>query len=316
MVNADSDLAPRASGLGARPGRTSRSGRNQYVLDMAKPGGARSPLRRRSTRILSAYQIDYVKWDHNRVLPFRCGPGATAPTRCRQAARGAHPEVEFESCASGGGRIDFGILAQTQRVWLSDSQRRAGAPAHPARRGAAAAARRHRHPCRPAHLPYVRPHLSIRFRAWVAAQRHMGFEMDPRELTEDEARRCARHRMVESRTATGCAPRHPAAGQRRPGRDRRTAPRARRRTLRCLRRPRRTSDQIAPRPLRLTGLDPEARYRIALFNSEDATPGLSRGYSALKQGALELSGQYLMGYGMTLPWSFPERMWVIEGERT
>jgi alpha-galactosidase len=29
--------------------------------------------------------------------------------------------------------------------------------------------------------------FDIRFRAWVAAQRHMGFEMDPRELTEDEA---------------------------------------------------------------------------------------------------------------------------------
>jgi alpha-galactosidase len=25
--------------------------------------------------------------------------------------------------------------------------------------------------------------LSMSFRAWVAAQRHMGFEMDPRELT-------------------------------------------------------------------------------------------------------------------------------------
>ena len=27
---------------------------------------------------------------------------------------------------------------------------------------------------------------SIEFRAWVAAQRHMGFEMDPRELNSDE----------------------------------------------------------------------------------------------------------------------------------
>ena len=29
--------------------------------------------------------------------------------------------------------------------------------------------------------------IDIRLRAWVAAQRHMGFEMDPRELSEDEA---------------------------------------------------------------------------------------------------------------------------------
>ena len=34
--------------------------------------------------------------------------------------RAAHPGVEIESCASGGGRIDAGILARTHRVWLSD----------------------------------------------------------------------------------------------------------------------------------------------------------------------------------------------------
>ena len=35
--------------------------------------------------------------------------------------RAAHPQVEFESCASGGGRIDAGILTRCGRVWLSDS---------------------------------------------------------------------------------------------------------------------------------------------------------------------------------------------------
>ena len=33
----------------------------------------------------------------------------------------AYPNVEIESCSSGGGRIDYGILESTQRVWLSDS---------------------------------------------------------------------------------------------------------------------------------------------------------------------------------------------------
>ena len=45
------------------------------------------------------------------------------------------------------------------------------------------------------HCSHVGPRIShtsgcnidIRLRAWVAAQRHMGFEMDPRELSEDEA---------------------------------------------------------------------------------------------------------------------------------
>ena len=35
--------------------------------------------------------------------------------------RGAHPQLEIESCASGGGRADFGILAYTDRIWTSDS---------------------------------------------------------------------------------------------------------------------------------------------------------------------------------------------------
>ena len=35
--------------------------------------------------------------------------------------RAAHPTVEIESCASGGGRPDMGILAHTDRIWTSDS---------------------------------------------------------------------------------------------------------------------------------------------------------------------------------------------------
>ena len=34
--------------------------------------------------------------------------------------RAAHPAVEIETCASGGGRADFGILERTDRVWTSD----------------------------------------------------------------------------------------------------------------------------------------------------------------------------------------------------
>ena len=75
-----------------------------------------------------------------------------------------------------------------------------------------------------------------------------------------------------------------------------------------------TSAQILPRPLRLTGLDPAARYRLRLITAEDL-PRLSRGTPALKTGPITLSGQALMGQGLTLPWTFPERIHVIEGER-
>jgi alpha-galactosidase len=76
----------------------------------------------------------------------------------------------------------------------------------------------------------------------------------------------------------------------------------------------RTSAQIAPRPLQLTRLDPKARYRISLRNRGSAG-ALSRGKLAIKDGPVTLTGAALMHNGITLPWSFPETMWVIEGER-
>ena len=74
------------------------------------------------------------------------------------------------------------------------------------------------------------------------------------------------------------------------------------------------SEQIAPRPLPLTGLDPQARYRITLVNRAEA-PTLSRGAQAIKTGPLILSGAWLMEHGVNLPWSFPATIWVLEGTR-
>ncbi len=74
------------------------------------------------------------------------------------------------------------------------------------------------------------------------------------------------------------------------------------------------SAQILPRPLRLTGLDPAARYRVALLNPEDAPPR-SRGRTALKAGPLTLTGRALMSRGVTLPLAWPGTMWMLEGAR-
>nr|WP_269451978.1 alpha-galactosidase [Tessaracoccus coleopterorum] len=34
--------------------------------------------------------------------------------------RARHPEVEFESCSSGGSRVDLEVLKRAERVWVSD----------------------------------------------------------------------------------------------------------------------------------------------------------------------------------------------------
>ena len=289
-------------------------GRQQKVLNMGLPE-VRDYIFEAMAALLHTHAIDYIKWDHNRVLPT---PGA-AQTRGTYAlldrVRTAFPHIEIESCASGGGRIDYGILERAGRVWLSDSNdalerlriQHTAALFLPAM-------------VTGSHVGPRRCHTSGRvldmsFRAWVAAQRHMGFEMDPRELTEAEeatlkqvttwykANRDWMHGgdilRLDSADAAVIAEQQMAAdgsrfvvfvGQAD------------------------TSAQIAPRPLRLTELEPHARYTLRLINRTDAS-GLSRGTPTLKEGALTVSGAWLMAHGVVLPCALPHSIWVIEGYR-
>jgi alpha-galactosidase len=79
--------------------------------------------------LLTEHPIAYLKWDMNRDISHPGGqdgaPGAHAHVLGLYAVldrlRAAHPAVEIESCASGGGRADFAVLERTDRVWTSDS---------------------------------------------------------------------------------------------------------------------------------------------------------------------------------------------------
>ena len=55
-------------------------------------------------------------------------------------------------------------------------------------------------------------------------------------------------------------------------------------------------------------------YQIDLVNRDELVH-LSRGEMAIKVEKLTLSGSYLMNYGVTLPWQFPNAMWVLKGRR-
>ncbi len=314
MANPDSGLL-RAHPDWALGAEDQVLGRHQKVLDMGN-AEVRDYLFERIAALLSAHDVDYVKWDHNRVLPFPDAAQARGTYSLFERLRTAFPSTEFESCASGGGRIDFGILAHTQRVWLSDSNdalERLRIQHEAALLLPLAVTGSHVGP-RVCHTSGRT--LDISFRAWVAAQRHLGFEMDPRELTEDEARVLrdvtAWWKRNRDWMAAGDILRLDSADPVVIAEQQMSRDGARFVVFAGVAR---ASAQIAPRPLRLTGLDPEARYRVALLNRGDAAPGLSRGRVALKDGALETSGRYLLANGVTLPWSFPERMWVLEGER-
>ncbi|MDO8362887.1 MAG: alpha-galactosidase [Actinomycetota bacterium] len=128
MVNPDSDLY-RAHPEWAlvETGYEPVLSRHQLVLDLANPE-AYAHIRDRLHALLRNHDIAFVKWDMNRNHVHASGADGAAGSHAQTLAlyrlldelRGLHPDVEIESCSSGGGRVDFEILRRTQRVWASD----------------------------------------------------------------------------------------------------------------------------------------------------------------------------------------------------
>jgi alpha-galactosidase len=125
MVNPDSDLVRAHPDWVLTPGAP--MWRHQLVLDVANPD-AYDYLLERISSLVTEYDLDYLKWDHNRDLhgPVHDGrPGVSVQTRAvyrlLDELKARHPGLEIESCASGGARVDLGILARTDRVWASDT---------------------------------------------------------------------------------------------------------------------------------------------------------------------------------------------------
>ncbi|MDQ1734313.1 MAG: alpha-galactosidase [Pseudonocardiales bacterium] len=130
MVNRDSELyRAHPDWILSIGDREPLEARNQLVLDLGRPE-VRRYLFDQISAVLSAYEISYVKWDHNRPLADagthgRGGvPGVHEQTLGFYALldelRAHHPGVEWESCASGGGRIDLGVIERVERFWTSD----------------------------------------------------------------------------------------------------------------------------------------------------------------------------------------------------
>ncbi len=130
MVNMDSDVARAHPEWVMQPGgRLPVESRFQQVLNLSIPGAFDHVLGQMS-EVLATYAIDYVKWDHNRDLVDsgtapEGAPAVSAQTgafyRLLDELRARFPHVEFESCSSGGARIDLGVLERAERVWVSDN---------------------------------------------------------------------------------------------------------------------------------------------------------------------------------------------------
>ena len=105
--------------------RTLSLGRNQYILDLTKEE-VRAYIVEELSKRLKEGNISYVKWDMNRNMT-EIPSKETAHKyilglyEILERITSQFPEVLFESCASGGGRFDLGMLYYMPQTWASDN---------------------------------------------------------------------------------------------------------------------------------------------------------------------------------------------------
>ncbi len=312
MVSEDSQLFRAHPDWALRlPGRQPMLSRSQLVLDLSRPD-VYDWMFETLKGLLERYDIDYIKWDCNRSLTDLYSAALPAGRQGELAHRWvlglyrvmerltkAFPQVLFEGCAGGGGRFDAGILAYFPQIWCSDDTdpierltiQRGSCYGYPLSTVGAHVSASPNH--------QTGRHTPLDTRALVAMAGGFGYELDPGKLSEPEKQRIrrqiARFRELSELVREGDLFRLTELDDEKdyeawqivsPERDESllslvvTRPRA----------------NAKPLHLRLKGLDPAARYRIAEREIFDAF---------LPEGEWELpeswSGAALLYAGLTLP---------------
>ena len=215
MVSISSNLNQRNPEWALRvPDRALQVGRNQVVLDLSR-GDVRDYLFATISRLLHSANIEYLKLDMNRPLaeiysqampPERLCADLCTTDKCApmiwqsevahryvlgvyellHRVRAAFPHVIIETCASGGGRLDPGMLFYSDQVWISDNTD--ALSRLKIQYGAS-----YVYPCRclGAHISSVPNHITgnttrLRTRAFVALSGTFGFELNIFEATQAE----------------------------------------------------------------------------------------------------------------------------------
>ncbi len=133
MISIDSKLYEKhPDWMIATPGRQGTPARNQYVLDMTRQEVV-DYLFEHMSAIIKQTKLDYIKWDMNRNITEMYSAKLPADQQLEFPHRyilgvyqlyarltEAFPKVLFESCASGGGRFDLGMMYYAPQAWCSD----------------------------------------------------------------------------------------------------------------------------------------------------------------------------------------------------
>ncbi|MFM1796171.1 MAG: hypothetical protein RLZZ340_848, partial [Actinomycetota bacterium] len=325
MVNQDSDLyREHPDWILQAGGRVPPTFRNQQVLDLAHEGAfnAFNHVLGQVDAILSEYEIAYIKWDHNRVLTEAAHFGRPAVRKQVEAIyrlfdelKLRHPSLEIESCASGGGRIDLGMIEHADRFWTSDNNdalerqninRYTTIAIAPELLGT--------------HIGPTKAHSSGRththtFRATTALWGHAGLEWDLTEASDEERKllaswisyykekRALLHsgRTVRTQHAEPNAYVHGVVAQ-----DKSEAV-----FMLAQLRP---SQFSRPANIRLTGLDPEATYEVTVVEPAGAAVSMQIKPPSWYSG-VRLTGAALSSFGLRSPVLRPEQALLIEAKR-
>ena len=322
MVNPDSDLYRAHPEWILHVGdRVPPEGRFQQVLDLTHQG-AYDHVFGQVDAILSEYDIAYIKWDHNRTLTEAAHLGQAAVREQTKAIyrlfdqlKANHPGLEIESCSSGGGRIDLGMVEHADRFWTSDCndalerqyiQRYTQFAIPPEMLGSHIG---------PTHSHTTHRTHSLSFRAISALFGHAGLEWDVTETTPEEraalkswasyykANRSLLHtgKMIRVEQPDDSSFVHGVVSQ-----DKSKAIFAYV-TLRAI-------PGMTPTALRLEGLDPKANYRIKMVQPAGAPEYVQRRMPTWIDG-VELSGAALSKIGVRPPILAPENGFLVEVER-
>jgi alpha-galactosidase len=296
-------------------------GRHQLVLDLGRPEAFAAILARLDA-LLADHDIEFVKWDMNRDHVQAGGAEGRAGTHRQTTAvyalfdelRARHPHVEFESCASGGARIDHGILERAERVWTSDCndalerqtiQRWATLFVPPEVLGA--------HIGPPVSHTTGRTH-TLAFRAATALFGHLGIEWNLLEAADEERADVAAWVALYKRfrpllhggdvvrvDELGVEPFAHAHGVLAPDRGEALVAYVQLAS----------APTLAPPPLRVPELTPERTYRAALLASPGAPPDrLTRERLPILDG-VTLTGRQLARHGIRLPVAPPESVTLV-----
>jgi alpha-galactosidase len=320
MVNPDSDVfRAHPDWVLTTPGYEPVLGRQQLVLNLAN-SAAFGFIVGCLNRLLSDHDISYVKWDMNRDHIQGSNQKGAAGTHAQTTAlyqlldklRRLHPNVEFESCASGGARIDHEILKRTERVWTSDCndalerqtiQRGASMLIPPEIMGA--------------HIGPTRAHTtgrtqSLSFRAATAMFGHLGVEWNVTKLTDEERTVLraviAMHKEHRELLHSGnvvrfdTEPAYNAHGVYAADQSEGIVAFAQLTT----------TASLTPPPLRLPGLDYEAIYRIDHLRIPGERWGPARVQPTWLLSGVELTGRQLAAHGVQPPTMHPESALLLK----